>query len=133
MLIGDVRWHRICIKFLIRSPEARSTMKKGNYYICQEAASILAAMIRKNRKQKRMTQHQLADRAGVSRATVQKIEKGDMGTSMGQVFEVAVIAGVRLFDMEERELAKQERHYVEKLALMPRRVRVRTYVLDDDF
>ncbi len=94
---------------------------------------MLAAMIRLNRKKKGMTQQQLADRAGVSRATVQKIERGDMGISIGIVFEVAVIVGVQLFDMEESELVRRERQFVEKLALMPSRVRARTYVLHDDF
>ncbi len=94
---------------------------------------MLAAMIRLGRKRRRMTQQQLADRAGVSRATVQKIERGNMGTSMGHVFEVAVISGVRLFDMEERDLVRRERQYEEKLALLPRRVRARAYVVDDDF
>ncbi len=99
-----------------------------------KATSLLAAMIRLNRNRNRMTQQRLAERAGVSRATVQKIERGDMGISMRHYFEVAVISGVRLFKVEEdRNEMWPDRHFVEKLALLPGRARTATKVLDDDF
>ncbi len=99
-----------------------------------KATSLLAAMIRLNRNRYRMTQQRLAERAGVSRATIQKIERGDMGISMRHYFEVAVISGVRLFKMEEdRNEMWPDRHFVGKLALLPGRARTATKVLDDDF
>ncbi len=108
-------------------------MEKAHSRICNKATSLLAAMIRLNRQRKMLTQQQLADHVGVSRATVQKIERGDTSTSIGHVFEVAVRSGVRLFDMDDSNLTRPDRHFVEKLALLPRRVRVHTVELDDDF
>ncbi len=118
---------------LIRLHLSRHTMEKAHSRICNKAASLLAAMICINRRRKRLTQQQLADHVGVSRATIQKIERGDMRTSIGHVFEVAVRSGVRLFDMDDSNLTRPDRHFVEKLALLPRRVRVHTVELDDDF
>ncbi|MDJ0861030.1 MAG: helix-turn-helix transcriptional regulator, partial [Gammaproteobacteria bacterium] len=44
----------------------------------REAASLLAKQVQLGRKRRKWTEHELADRAGISRATLQKIEKGDL-------------------------------------------------------
>jgi hypothetical protein len=40
-----------------------------------------------------MTAGQLAERAGLSRGLIYRIEKGDLGCAIGAVFEAAAIAG----------------------------------------
>ncbi|SCZ53162.1 helix-turn-helix transcriptional regulator [Thiohalomonas denitrificans] len=99
----------------------------------REAVTLLAKQIRLGRKQRRWTEHELADRAGISRATLQKIEKGDMGVAIGLVFEVAALVGVTLFDEERASLAMHITRTDDKLALLPGAVRNRGKPVDDEF
>jgi len=99
----------------------------------REAATLLAKQIQLGRKQRKWTEHDLADRAGISRATLQKIEKGDLSVALGLVFEVAALVGVALFDQEPSSLATHLARTDDKLALLPSAVRKRRKSLDDEF
>ncbi len=99
----------------------------------KEAAELLGHMIRSARVEREMTISEVAERAGVSRGLVHRIESGDMGCSLGVAFEVAAIVGVRLFDAEPNTLTQQLALTREKLTLLPRSVRQRTSVVNDDF
>jgi transcriptional regulator with XRE-family HTH domain len=76
---------------------------------------------------------ELADRAGISRGLLQRIEKGNLKCEIGAVFEVATIVGVKLFDADENALTKYLRQTKEKLALMPKSVRKKSRTVHDDF
>ena len=80
-------------------------------------------MIREARNERKLTAQELADRAGISRGMLQRIEKGNLKCEIGAVFEVATIVGIKLFDADGSALAKQLRHTKEKLALMPKSIR----------
>ena len=54
-----------------------------------------------------MTAADLASRAGISRAMLRRIGRGDPGRSIGVVFEVATIGGLSLFDQRQRQLPFQ--------------------------
>jgi transcriptional regulator with XRE-family HTH domain len=99
----------------------------------REAATLLAKQIQLGRKQRKWTEHDLADRAGISRATLQKIEKGDLSVAVGLVFEVAALVGVALFDQERGSLASHIARTDDKLALLPSAVRKRRKSVDDEF
>ena len=99
----------------------------------REAATLLARQIRLGRKQCRWTELELAERAGISRATLQKIEKGELGVAIGLVFEVAVLVGVPLFEQESHSLTAHIARTDDKLALLPSVVRKRGKPVDDDF
>ena len=99
----------------------------------REAEALLAKQIKLGRKQREWSEAELADRAGISRATLQKIEKGDMGVAIGLVFEVATLVGVTLFDQDRDTLARHIVHANDKLALMPSTIRNRHRPVDDDF
>ena len=79
-------------------------------------ATLLARQIRLGRKQRRWTELELAERAGISRATLQKIEKGELGVAIGLVFEVAVLVGVPLFEQESHSLMGHIARTDDKLA-----------------
>src|SRR4051794_34924480 len=97
-----------------------------------DAARMLGHLIRLERKERRMTEVDLADRAGISRTTLRKIESGDMGCEIGIVFEVAVLAGVKLFDSEDQTTASLHwDRLVSRLAVLP--ARVRAPKVDDEF
>lgn len=98
-----------------------------------DAVQLMSSLIKVARKERKLTTQDIADRAGISRGLVQRIEKGDMKCSIGAVFEVAAILGVKLFDADETSLSKNLRQNEDKLALMPKSIRKKTRVVKDDF
>lgn len=98
-----------------------------------DALSLLGNMIREGRISARLTAEALAVRAGVSRALLQRIEKGDPGCAIGAVFEVATIVGIPLFEADARSLAFRLSHSAEKQALLPKSVRLSGKAVKDDF
>ncbi|TVZ37622.1 helix-turn-helix protein [Alteromonadaceae bacterium 2753L.S.0a.02] len=67
---------------------------------------MLSERIKLERKRRKWSESNLAERAGVSRATLQKIEAGEMTYAIGLVFEVAALVGVTLFESDKQPLAK---------------------------
>ncbi len=100
---------------------------------CRTASTLLGATIRAARKQRRMTVKAVADRAGISRALLQRIEKGDLKCSIGAVFEVATIVGVQLFDADQSTLATHLHQTEKELKLLPKSIRKKTKTVRDDF
>ena len=99
----------------------------------QVAALLLGEQIKLGRKQKKWTEKNLAERAGISRATLQKIENGGMSCAIGLVFEAATLVGVTLFEQDTPALNRRIEDTRGKLALLPRRIKTRPPVVDDDF
>ena len=64
------------IKVIIESEKMAITRTYSKY--AQEAAVLLGEQIKLGRKRRRWSEQNLAERAGISRATLQKIEKGEM-------------------------------------------------------
>lgn len=99
----------------------------------RDAAELLGKLIRLGRRERKMTEDDLAGRAGISRRTLQKIERGDPKCEIGLFFEVATIAGVNLFGAEDSANVPMHLDRInDKLALLPQRVRTALKV-DDDF
>ena len=99
----------------------------------RDATALLGGLIREARKERRLTAQELADRAGISRGLLQRIEKGDLKCEIGAVFEVASIVGVTLFDADEITLAKHLSQIKHKLALLPKSVRKKAKAVIDEF
>ncbi|KAA0574384.1 helix-turn-helix transcriptional regulator [Azospirillum sp. B21] len=82
---------------------------------------LLGAQVRLARRKKRWSEVEAAERARVSRATLQKIERGSPGVTLGLVLEVCSVVGVPLFgttgvaDLLERTQLE--------LAAQPKRIR----------
>lgn len=98
-----------------------------------EAASLLGKLIKAGRKKRRWAELDLAERAGIARETVQRIEKGDPTCSIGLVFETAYLVGVPLFESDLTPLAKNLARVSDTLSLMPKTVRKGERTVDDDF
>lgn len=98
-----------------------------------ETVELLAEMIRAGRIERKITTRNMAARAGVSRTLLQRIEEGDPRCAIGAVFEVAVIAGVSLFEAEPDRLKTHRAALSEKLSLLPRYARTPKRVIHDDF
>lgn len=99
----------------------------------REAAVLMGEQIKLGRKQRQWTEQNLADRAGISRATLQKIENGDLSCAIGSFFELATLVGVQLFESENTPLAKHIEHTRDKVALLPQRIKAKKKVVRDDF
>ncbi|MEA5112471.1 MAG: helix-turn-helix transcriptional regulator [Geobacteraceae bacterium] len=99
----------------------------------KEAVFLLGQHIKLGRKKRKWSEQNLAARAGISRATLQKIEAGEMSPSIGLVFEVAALVGVPLFEQDSRALATDIELMQSKIALLPKRIKNRTKAVDDDF
>lgn len=95
--------------------------------------TLLGGLIRIARIEQKLTAQEVAERAGVSRGLLHRIEKGDLKCEIGTVFEVATIVGVKLFDSEETSLRRQIRQVEDKLTLLPKSIRKQIGVVDDDF
>lgn len=82
---------------------------------------LLGAQVRLARRTKRWSEIEAAERARVSRATLQKIERGSLAVTLGLVLEVCSVVGVPLFgttgvaDLLERTQLQ--------LAAQPKRIR----------
>jgi transcriptional regulator with XRE-family HTH domain len=99
----------------------------------QDAASLIGQQIKLARKSKKWSSANLAERAGITRETLQRIENGDMRTSIGLVFEVAAIIGVPLFT-EDKQLFSNNLELIQsKIELLPQRIRTKKKVVDDNF
>ncbi len=99
----------------------------------RESLALLGQLIRRGRIERKMTAGELAERAGVSRGLVQRIEKGDPGCAIGAVFEAAAIVGVRLFDADQAGLSGAIRANAAVLTLLPKAARASRTEVEDDF
>lgn len=101
--------------------------------VTKHALSVLGKLIKVGRLERSMTTAELAERAGITRKTLRKIEYGEPGTEIGTAFEVASLVGVRLFQHDERTLQIHDARLDEKLTLLPKAVRSSGKEVDDDF
>ena len=98
-----------------------------------EASRLLGQSIRLARIDRKLTVEELAERAGLSRGLVQRIEKGDMGCAIGAAFEAAAIVGVRLFEADQSTIAARIASNEKILTLLPQAVRNASKAVKDDF
>ena len=98
-----------------------------------EAVAYLGRLIRESRIGRKETISELAERAGVSRGLLQRIEKGDPGCSIGAAFEVASLVGIRLFDLDRATMTLTNDMLAQKLTLLPRSARPKGKSVKDDF
>lgn len=79
-----------------------------------------------------MTAASLAERAGVSRGLIHRIEKGDPKCEIGVVFEIASLLGIPLFS-KDIPLAFLSNSLTAKIAVLPQSVRKSTKIVSNDF
>ncbi len=98
----------------------------------KESAALLGKMIRHGRKQRQMTEHELASRLGIARSTLQRVEKGDPKVELGIMFEAAALVGVTLFDADETGVRTLSARMDDRLAVLPKHIyRAKKKVVDD--
>lgn len=97
------------------------------------ALQIFSQLIQVKRKERGLTQQGLAERAGVSRSLVQRVESADARCEIGVVFEMAQLLGIPLFQAPADNHSKLIANLQEKLALLPARVVVPKQEVSNDF
>lgn len=98
-----------------------------------QAIQLFAALIKTARKKQRWSEAELAERAGISRLTVRKIEQGNPGTELGLYFEVATLLGIPLFSADSNKLAAIVHELDMQLALLPKRIDKESSEVFDEF
>lgn len=86
-------------------------------------AQLLGAQVRQGRIERGWTIRQLAERAGVDKNTVLKVEHGDPSVALGIALDLAVLVGVPLFFDDRARLAAEARRESERATLLAQRVR----------
>lgn len=109
--------------------ELKRSYSRSTHYALQ----LLGGAVKLARKERKMTERDLAMRVGIARSTVQQIEKGDPKVEIGLVFEAAAIVGVPLFSAEERDVVSRLEQVEDKLTLLPRSIRKPRREVKDDF
>lgn len=113
---------------MARSPPLRSYSRYS-----LQALRLLGASLRAARIEKGLGVQALAERAGISRDLLYRIEKGDPRCGIGVVFELAAILGVPLFEPGLDALRQRGREVQARLVLLPRAVHVGRGEVKDDF
>jgi transcriptional regulator with XRE-family HTH domain len=98
-----------------------------------QAVHLLGAQIRQARRERRWSAQELADRAGVTRATLHKIEQGEPTVGLGIAFEAAALVGIPLFREDPAQLGLDADHTRDRLTVLPQRIRKTTRPVNDDF
>lgn len=110
---------------------SKQTRPRSRY--AKAAGVLLGQLIRKARIDKKMTAAEVAERAGLSRGLLRRIENGDLGCTLGSVFEAASIVGVRLFDADETTLSGALASNTAVMTLLPKAIRAPRAKPDDNF
>ncbi|NRA86730.1 MAG: helix-turn-helix transcriptional regulator [Rhizobiales bacterium] len=111
---------------------SRTTKRTYSAY-SQDAMSLFGTTIRAERKAKKMTEPELAERVGVSRSFIQRLERGDITCGIGLVFETAYILGIPLFEAVPSRLTNQIQNVRDRLTLLPKTIRIKTKAINDQF
>ncbi|MEX2489122.1 MAG: helix-turn-helix transcriptional regulator [Pseudomonadales bacterium] len=97
-----------------------------------EGIALMARLIQHGRKQRKMTEMDLAERLGIARSTVQRIEKGDPKVAIGIMFEAAALVGVKLFDTDEKGVAALSSRIDDRISVLPKHIhKARKKVVDE--
>lgn len=97
----------------------------------KEALALLGRMIRAGRIERSWSAQELAERAGISRPLLHRIERGDPGCGIGAAFEAATLVGIPLFEQEPGRLGRHIADQEAKLRLLPKAVRKKRTLVDD--
>lgn len=109
-------------------------MKRTRPYspLALEAGRLLGAQVAAARRERRWTLDELAERVGVTRTTMSKVERGDLTVGLGVAFEAAALLGVPLFSDDDNRRRAEAARIDDRLTVLPRSVRKPRQV-DDDF
>ena len=98
-----------------------------------EALQLLAGSIKTAHLERHISMQNIAERAGISRDLLYRIDRRDPSCSIGLVFDIATLVFVTLFHRNYDDLIVKNKMVDDKLAFLPRRSGRVTVEMDDDF
>src|SRR3546814_320172 len=97
------------------------------------AVELLGTLVQVERKSRRMTAQEMADRLGIDRSTLQRLERGDPKVELGLAFEACAILSIPLFEEDAQGITMRLDEMNKRLALLPSRLRPKQLSVSDDF
>lgn len=97
-----------------------------------DALNVMGQVINLRRKELKMSADALAERVGISRGMLHRIEKGDPKCEIGVVFELASLLGVPLL-AQDVPLSSLSDTLSAKIAVLPQSVRKTNREVNNDF
>jgi transcriptional regulator with XRE-family HTH domain len=97
------------------------------------AVELLGTLVQLERKTRRMTAQDLADRLGIDRGTLQRLEQGDPKVELGLAFEACAILAIPLFEEDTRGITMRLDEAGKRVALLPKKTRPKILSADDAF
>ncbi|HEY9219040.1 MAG TPA: helix-turn-helix domain-containing protein [Phenylobacterium sp.] len=110
-----------------------ATKKRSYARYTLAAVALLGNLVQLERKSRRMSAQIFADRLGVSRETVTRLEKGDPKVELGLAFEACALLSIPLFEEDLHAITHRVEETSSRLALLPKRTRARPVKVDNDF
>ncbi|WP_158069190.1 helix-turn-helix transcriptional regulator [Sphingomonas sp. Sph1(2015)] len=114
-------------------PRMPASKKRSYARYTMAAVELLGMLVQLERKARRMTAQDMADRLGVDRSTLHRLENGDPKVELGLAFEACAILGIPLFEEDAQGVSMRLDEAGKRLALLPRRVRPKPLSISDDF
>ncbi|MDZ7281304.1 helix-turn-helix domain-containing protein [Sphingomonas sanguinis] len=114
-------------------PQMPASKKRSYARYTIAAVELLGLLVQVERKSRRMTAQDMADRLGVDRSTLHRLEQGDPKVELGLAFEACAILGIPLFEEDAQGVSMRLDEAGKRLALLPRRVRPKPLRISDDF
>ncbi|MGI9322927.1 MAG: helix-turn-helix domain-containing protein [Pseudomonadales bacterium] len=118
-------------KVALRRPEYVSSKRTHSRYT-RDALRLLGQQVQISRKQLGWSERELAERAGIDRGTVRKVEAGSPTVAVGTSLEVAHLVRVPLFVEDAADMSRSLSRMQEMLALLPKKIQPKRKI-DDDF
>ena len=121
------------LTFVLRSGIVAKKENRIYSRYTMEALKFFSQSIRMARIGRRVTAQELAQRAGISRDLLRRIENGDPACGIGVVFEVAALLDLPLFQSDYEDLVLKNKVISDKVALLPARIYHKKPEIDNDF
>lgn len=97
------------------------------------AVNLIGVLIESERKARRMTAQDFAERLNADRGTLQRLERGDPKIELGLALEACTLLGIPLFAEDAQGLSMRLDETRKRLTLLPRRIRPKLASFSDDF
>src|SRR3546814_19410028 len=93
----------------------------------------LGTVVQVERMSRGMTAQEMADRLGIDRSTLQRLERGVREVELGLAFEACAILSIPLFEEDAQGITMRLDEMNKRLALLPSRIRPKQLSVSDDF
>ncbi len=101
-------------------------------YSSRQIINYLGSLIEIARKERKMSESTLAERVGVTRSTIHRIQNGNGSVAIQTYIEAAIVLGIPLLGGDKENITNMASLLSYMNTLLPERIRGVT-VVDDDF